>query len=115
MNENSIENSQDRPKIPILLLKTKSSPNDGYGGYFSTIAGNEKKWRFEPTFVPVLEHRFQKENLSRFDDLLRKKQISRNAGAAYGGLIFTSQRAVEAFTKLVENGRGMISHLIFDQ
>lgn len=93
-------------KIPVLLLKTKSTPHDGYEEYFQ-VADNA---RYEPTFVPVLEHRFTEETLqdiraqienSAFDN----KSDGDQAKAKYGGLIFTSQRAVEAFTKIVQDIR----------
>lgn len=102
MNESSAEGGR-AGKVPILLLKTKSTPHDGYEEYFS-VNGKGEKWSYEPTFVPVLEHRLQEEALGTVRDLLKKKKISKNAGARYGGLIFTSQRAVEAFARVVEQG-----------
>ena len=63
--------------------------------------------QFEPVFVPVLEHQLLEEGLKVVRDALQNKQISKQSGAKYGGLIFTSQRAVEAFAKLVEEGQGM--------
>lgn len=88
---------------PILLLKTKSTPNDGYEEHFSAVNDGIQ---FEPTFVPVLEHQFLDEGLNVVKDLLRNKQIGKHDGNKYGGMIFTSQRAVEAFTRLVEEGKG---------
>lgn len=92
------------PKTPVFLLKTKSVPGDAYEELFSKspINGTE----FEPSFVPVLEHRFIEEGMSQVRTALQNGSISTAEGSAYGGLIFTSQRAVEAFTKLVEEGRG---------
>ncbi|KAJ5941919.1 Tetrapyrrole biosynthesis uroporphyrinogen III synthase [Penicillium verrucosum] len=46
---------------PILLLKTKSSPHDGYDDFFSAQ-------NYTPTFIPVLEHRFLKHNLTQVRD-----------------------------------------------
>ena len=89
--------------IPVLLLKTKSIPNDGYEEQLSAVKEGHS---FEPIFVPVLEHQFLEEGISVVKELLRRKQISSDTGAKYGGLIFTSQRAVEAFAKLVEEGKG---------
>lgn len=103
MNERSDEGVHAE-KIPILLLKTKSTPHDEYEEYFSAASVNDEKWSFEPSFVPVLEHRFQNEALAAVRDLLEKKEISKEAEAKYGGLIFTSQRAVEAFARVVEDG-----------
>ncbi|KAJ5744247.1 Tetrapyrrole biosynthesis uroporphyrinogen III synthase [Penicillium manginii] len=88
---------------PILLLKTRSSPNDGYDDYFS--ANN-----YAPTFVPVLEHRFHTSNLAAVRELFasgafnpepenaKPTQLNTAENAAipskrYGGMIFTSQRA----------------------
>lgn len=88
---------------PVLLLKTKSTPNDGYEEQFSAVKEGRS---FEPVFVPVLEHQFLNEGLDVVRKLLQCKQIHRNEGAKYGGLIFTSQRAVEAFAKLVKEGKG---------
>mgnify|MGYP003634702700 CR=1 FL=1 len=90
--------------IPILLLKTKSTPNDGYEERFSTAKIGSNK--FDPTFVPVLEHQFLDQGLDVVKDLLRNKQIGKDEGKKYGGMIFTSQRAVEAFARLVEEGKG---------
>lgn len=89
---------------PILLLKTKSTPNDGYEEQFSAVSDGTQ---FEPTFVPVLEHQFLDEGLNVVKDLLRNKQIGKCNGLKYGGMIFTSQRAVEAFARLVEEGQGV--------
>jgi uroporphyrinogen-III synthase len=88
---------------PILLLKTKSTPIDGYEDQFST---KKDDIHFEPTFVPVLEHKFLDEGLNIVRDFLQKKKIRKGAGLEYGGLIFTSQRAVEAFAMLVNEGKG---------
>ncbi len=88
-------------KIPVLLLKTKSVPNDGYEEYFT--AGE----RFEPKFVPVLEHKHNKESLNLVKELLRSGDIDvERKEARYGGLIFTSQRAVEGFMSVAEELRG---------
>ncbi|KAI1863466.1 hypothetical protein JX265_008861 [Neoarthrinium moseri] len=94
------------PKQPVLLLKTKSSPSDTYEELFSTAAPPDGGPGFEPIFVPVLQHQFDEAGLGSFRALLRERRISNREDAAYGGLIFTSQRAVEAFAKLVEEGSG---------
>jgi len=98
----SAKEESESGSIPILLLKTKSTPNDGYAEYFSQADGG-----FEPTFVPVLEHRFLEEGTRGVRTALREKAFTRSSNeVGYGGLIFTSQRAVEAFAKLVEEGNG---------
>lgn len=78
--------------IPILLLKTKSIPADSYEEYFATPA-----LPFIPSFVPVLEHQPSEENLRRIKSLLRDRRLNQG----HGGMIFTSQRAVEGFAKVV--------------
>ncbi|KAK6210773.1 uroporphyrinogen-III synthase [Pestalotiopsis sp. IQ-011] len=88
-------------KQPVLLLKTKSVPNDTYEELFSTPRDGLD---FDPIFVPVLQHQFLQDGMNSFRDLLRNGKISNKEGAEYGGLIFTSQRAVEGFAKLVEEG-----------
>ncbi|KAI0431271.1 uroporphyrinogen-III synthase [Xylaria sp. FL1042] len=90
-------------RMPVLLLKTKSSPTDAYEDLFSTPHGN---FQFEPTFVPVLQHCFEEDGLKSVRTLLHEKKINSGVDSAYGGLIFTSQRAVEAFAKLVGEGQG---------
>ncbi|RDW68015.1 hypothetical protein BP6252_09411 [Coleophoma cylindrospora] len=86
--------------IPILLLKTKSTPNDGYLERFSADG------TFDPVFVPVLEHQFLDEGLNVVREGLRDQIFRKDENSRYGGLIFTSQRAVEAFAHLVQEGKG---------
>ncbi|EHK23250.1 uncharacterized protein TRIVIDRAFT_74215 [Trichoderma virens Gv29-8] len=88
---------QDQP-IPVLLLKTKSSPSDAYEDLFSAPSHNPS---FEPTFVPVLQHKFEEKGVDRLRNLLRQKRIGSSPDCEFGGLIFTSQRAVEAFAHVV--------------
>jgi uroporphyrinogen-III synthase len=85
--------------VPVLLLKTKSSPSDGYEAFFN--AASECQYR--PLFVPVLEHKFRQDALAEIRNLI-------DGGFAglekkYGGIIFTSLRAVEAFSIAVEELR----------
>lgn len=90
-------------KIPVLLLKTKSSPTDAYEDYFLKVQNG----RFEPIFVPVLEHRFRGDSLVRIRTLIEDGDFrsSRKRKRTYGALIFTSQRAVEAFASVVKDIR----------
>lgn len=93
-------------QVPVYLLKTISTPSDGYETHFAGLENGH----FKPIFVPVLEHIFR-------DDALRKLRLSgerfafaggspatarqkatHNPAKRYGGIIFTSQRAVDAFT-----------------
>lgn len=111
----STKHTKMPPNPPILLLKTKSTPQDGYADFFT--ANN-----YTPTFIPVLEHRFHAANLARvrglfasgaFDPATADKDTDHvDSGGSiaehgegrrkYGGMIFTSQRAVEAFVKMIE-------------
>ncbi|KAF1848311.1 tetrapyrrole biosynthesis, uroporphyrinogen III synthase [Cucurbitaria berberidis CBS 394.84] len=93
-----------RGRIPILMLKTKSVPTDTYEELFLTCDGH----RYAPVFVPVLEHRFRRDALNEVQQSVTSRGFvpkSQEGLAKYGALIFTSQRAVEAFTEIVEEVR----------
>jgi uroporphyrinogen-III synthase len=101
--------------IPILLLKTKSTPTDAYEDLFTSPPSTETSTKsavqddvpnFAPQFVPVLQHRFLDAGLDRLRAPLLRQQISSQPDAEYGGLIFTSQRAVEAFAKIYAEDLG---------
>jgi uroporphyrinogen-III synthase len=88
-------------RIPIFLLKTKSIPVDTYEEHFASLEDG----RYIPFFVPVLEHRFKQDALDQVRQHIVNGDFTSPDGAAapkYGALIFTSQRAVEAFTNIVE-------------
>ncbi|CAK7245906.1 MAG: uroporphyrinogen-III synthase [Sporothrix thermara] len=94
------------PPIPVFLLKTKSSPTDAYE---DLLAASNDAGSFAPIFVPVLEHCFVKDGVAQVKDLLVRRQITNgrlqsSTGGQYGGMIFTSQRAVEAFGEIVKQG-----------
>lgn len=91
-------------RVPILFLKTKSTPTDAYEDLFNAqpLAGAH----FEPRFVPVLRHSFKDGGMDRVEKALRGREVGAAPEASYGGMIFTSQRAVEAFAALVERGKG---------
>ncbi|KAJ9667751.1 uroporphyrinogen-III synthase [Coniosporium apollinis] len=90
-------------RTPVLLLKTRSTPTDGYLECFASVEGG----RYEPAFVPVLEHRFKQDSLEEVRTLIERGGFNNHrANARYGGIIFTSQRAVEAFTRVIEDLRG---------
>ncbi len=93
-------------RIPVLLLKTKSTPTDAYEDLFSTSREVDGNLDFEPVFVPVLQHRFEEDGMRWVGVLFRGGKIGHSPDCAYGGLIFTSQRAVEAFATLVADGKG---------
>lgn len=100
-------------EIPVYLLKTKSAPADTYEEYFNTL--NHGNGKYKPIFVPVLEHRFRDDALrtlrrsaERFAfaggseaNEAKLRKATNNPGKKYGGIIFTSQRAVDAFGSVV--------------
>lgn len=103
--------SSDPPSVPILLLKTKSTPIDTYEELFSSSpvpssGSDEARTSFSPQFVPVLQHRLEEPGVNALRDHLQNQSISPREESTYGGLIFTSQRAVEAFAKTVDEGKG---------
>ena len=84
------------PSIPIILLKSPSSPpeTDSYTRLFSTSPQTPAVTphttnTYSPIHVPVLTHTFDTAPLL---PLLASPHLP------YGGLIFTSQRAVSAFS-----------------
>ena len=95
---------QEHP-IPVLLLKTRSTPSDAYQDAIST-AQLPNGQAMKPIFIPVLRHQFQDSGLVEIKRLLHDRQISREPGSAYGGIIFTSQRAVEAFAHIINQDKG---------
>ncbi|KAI9791487.1 MAG: hypothetical protein M1816_003831 [Peltula sp. TS41687] len=63
--------------IPILLLKTASTPSDAYADYFSQLrlprpnSNGDENITFEPVInLPVLEHTFHEENIHAVEQLL---------------------------------------------
>ncbi|KAF2402316.1 uroporphyrinogen-III synthase-like protein [Trichodelitschia bisporula] len=93
--------STSRSKIPVFLLKTRSQPADGYEECFSGAGEGQ----FLPIFVPVLEHQFQNNSLLQIRHLILRGGLHSEDpphAPRYGGIIFTSQRAVEAFSKVVQ-------------
>lgn len=102
-NMTSATHDMAKDRVPVLLLKTKSTPGDAYQDIFSQ---SQHGLSFDPSFVPVLEHTFDNQGMAKVESLLTSRRIGTHSGASYGGLIFTSQRAVEAFTKLVQDGQG---------
>jgi uroporphyrinogen-III synthase len=97
-NARTMNTAGSRPgeATPLFLLKTKSIPSDGYEEQFRASKDDVK---FEPSFVPVLEHKFKEKGMKVVRSLLRNDRFGPHEDAKYGGLIFTSQRAVEAFSR----------------
>ena len=90
-------------RIPVLLLKTRSTPTDAYAELFSALDDH-----YTPVFVPVLEHRFDRAVLDNLREQILNAQFAPSEDASrttYGALIFTSQRAVEAFALVVDELR----------
>lgn len=85
----------------ILLLKSPSTPEDKYAALFS-------KQGFNPVFLPVLDHTVHSHNLSLVRSILTADELSPGPQRKYGGLIFTSQRAVEGFGKVLRDIHGII-------
>ena len=97
----SLSVSKD-PRTPVLLLKTKSVPTDHYEELFGGAESG-----YEPSFLPVLEHRFRNDVVTWLEHTILNYGLACRPGtnpdvSQFGGLIFTSQRAVEAFTSVVE-------------
>lgn len=95
--------------VPVLLLKTKSIPSDSYEETLSSLRFSKGAidGKLDPHFLPVLQHRFHDEGLSTVRSLLLAQKISDRHDAKYGGIIFTSQRAVEAFSQVIRDDKGM--------
>ncbi|KAK2855631.1 hypothetical protein FQN49_005000 [Arthroderma sp. PD_2] len=89
-------------ETPIFFLKTESIPRDGYAEYFSPSKG------YKPCFIPVFEHKFNRNNLQKVRDLVLSGELVKR----YGGVIFTSQRAVEGFSKMIQDEVGIEKHTI---
>lgn len=83
--------------VHTTLLKTRSVPSDGYE---TACLGSELDdgARIAPEFIPVLLHRFNATGMTILTNILKHNQIGRSNSAKYGGIIFTSQRSVEAFS-----------------
>ena len=83
------------PSIPIILLKSPSNPpeSDSYTQLFSSpfsgpASADQPTYTYNPVHIPVLGHAY---------DTTPLLPLLSNSFLPYGGLIFTSQRAVSAF------------------
>ena len=103
MNKSALRNPVvAQPKIPIYLFKTKSVPSDAYEDHFALLDNG----RYKPCFVPVLEHRFNNANMENLSSIMKIGGFVADSGNSpglprYGGIIFTSQRAVDAFSRVI--------------
>ena len=91
-----------QPPIPVYLLKTKSYPTDAYEDHLKSLDNG----RYRPYFVPVLEHHFNAANMRKLDDMIKAGAFvsdpeNPSALPQHGGMIFTSQRAVDAFGQVI--------------
>lgn len=108
---------------PVYLLKTKSSPNDAYEEHFTTLQDGH----FKPIFVPVLDHMFRDDALrtlrlaaERFafaggSAATARQKATNNQAKRYGGIIFTSQRAVDAFGTVIAKLDPAKKEMLFDK
>lgn len=92
---NPIHTTMPQQPPTILLLKTKSTPEDKYDALF-------RSKDFSPEFIPVLTHHFHSDALSSIHHLFTSGALAPGPNRRYGGLIFTSQRAVEGFRGVLE-------------
>lgn len=110
-------------QAPVYLLKTKSSPSDSYEEYFNITSNGH----FKPIFVPVLEHLFRDDALrtlrrssERFafaggSEATSRQKATANQAKRYGGIIFTSQRAVDAFATVIAKLDPEKRDMLFDK
>jgi uroporphyrinogen-III synthase len=96
----------DQTSTPILLIKTKSKPKDLYEERFSSSVST----KYDPAFVACLSHQILSEATSYINKLITdgcfipdSDQHPESQRNKYGGIIFTSQRAVEAFELVVKD------------
>ncbi|KAL1900385.1 uroporphyrinogen-III synthase [Ceratocystis pirilliformis] len=112
--------SLERRRIPVLLLKTPSAPTDAYRDLFNSSQSQAQSGHrsdslgpavvssncsFEPRFVPVLDHHFDEVGIQQLANILSDGGVGPHESCKYGGLVFTSQRAVEAFAHVLVEGR----------
>lgn len=94
----SYHEAGSKMQIPVLLLKTRSQPHDNYEDFFAaTPSQADSAVSFQPVFIPVLEHKRDQDALSSLGALLKSGELKER----YGGMIFTSQRAVEGWADTV--------------
>jgi uroporphyrinogen-III synthase len=84
-------------KVSVLLLKNPSEPSDRYEELISETEGSV------PIFVPVLEHHLLDHGVDEISKMLSEGEFDPlSTSRKYGGIIFTSQRAVTAFAVAIE-------------
>ncbi|KAL8952490.1 MAG: hypothetical protein Q9222_001593 [Ikaeria aurantiellina] len=100
--------------VPIILLKNSSNGiTDSYTAHFASHPPSPNSI-YETHYVPVLEHTFDIEPilkvLSHLRDVNDSSDEYTTATFPYGGFIFTSQRAVEAFASALQHFTSPPSH-----
>jgi uroporphyrinogen-III synthase len=98
-------------RVPVLLLKTPSQPIDRYRECLESLDSG----KYQPVFIPVLRHEILPDTIAQLESLLATGAFKSTSSTSrrYGGIIFTSQRAVEAFGQVLRNlkARGSSSGL----
>ena len=110
-------------QVPVYLLKTKSSPSDAYEDHFNNLENG----KYRPIFVPVLEHMLRDDALrtlrrsaERFafaggSEATARQKATNNPAKKYGGIVFTSQRAVDAFATVIAKLDPAKTESLFDK
>ena len=93
-------------QTPVFLLKTRSSPVDSYEKLFSVSLDGQSQQPFQPIFVPVMDHCLCEDGMATLSRLLKHGKVSSKLDAVFGGLVFTSQRATEAFASVAQHLEG---------
>ncbi|KAL8763056.1 MAG: hypothetical protein Q9184_001083 [Pyrenodesmia sp. 2 TL-2023] len=91
--------------IPIILLKNASNGHtDPYTTHFPSHS-SPLNGTYQPMYVPVLEHTLHIQPILGALEVFSEVQSYDDATTffTYGGLIFTSQRAVEAFASALDH------------
>ncbi|KAL9006538.1 MAG: hypothetical protein Q9188_000698 [Gyalolechia gomerana] len=97
--------------IPVLLLKNPSSGHeDPYTIHFSSNPPSPSS-TYQPLYVPVLEHTSYIEPiLTILDPFLKGGDTELSSSSfPFGGFIFTSQRAVEAFASAIAHVSSIVN------
>jgi uroporphyrinogen-III synthase len=97
-----------RPLSPIFFLKALATPSDAFQELFSGLRNTADDPIFDPIFIPILDHALQEQGVSSIVQLLLQASISAHEDALYGGIIFTSQRAVKAFSTALGRVKGTL-------
>ena len=95
----SIEMNESR-SVPVILIKSRNTPSDITFDRFTAIG---TAFPFEPVFAPVIGANYVMQSIIKLEEHIignKFEEETFNEGdpnAGYGGLIFTSALAAEAF------------------